>query len=140
MDDIKVDADQVFKESDFQSIKLKIRFKNFTTKTEVSEEALDFCELLELGERTLILQLPARCCNLQHAVAVTIFNVQPKTHKETELLGVTGKVTSLEAVDKETSRVSVECVQFDEQSWIAFVKLFSSRQEEIMRFFEQIKG
>lgn len=133
-----VEAEDVFNPKDFESLKLIIAFKNLTTRTEVRDKSK--CNLQEVGERTLIFEVPAKSCNTNHNVLVEIKKIDTKTKKEKELLSVTGKILEIEDVGDDCLRVSVDCMQYDEKSWKELIGFYSSRQAEIEKFFASVRG
>lgn len=141
------DAVDVYNPKDFESIRLTVHFQNLTTRTEVKDKSK--VSLVEIGDRTLVFEVPARSCNEKHNVMVNISRAEKvkegtdkakKTQKEQELLNVTGKVRSLDAVDEETVRIEVECLQFDEKGWNALLALYANRQAEIEKFLTATRG
>ena len=141
------DAADVYNPKDFESIRLTVHFQNLTTRTEVKDKSK--ASLVEIGDKTLVFELPARSCNEKHNVMVKISRTEKikdgadkskKAPKEQELLNVTGKVRSLEEVDEETVRIEVECMQFDEKGWNALLALYASRQAEIEKFLAAARG
>jgi hypothetical protein len=133
-----INADDVFNPKDFESIRLHVYFKNSTTGTEIRDPKK--VTLTEIGDKYLVFDMPSKSCNAKHNVAVDIHQFDQRTKKETEILKVTGKVFSMEDADDGRCRVTVECVQFDEESWIRLMKIYSSRQSEIENFFKAVKG
>lgn len=143
-----IDAASVFNPRDFESIQLLFSFQNITTRTEVRDQPR--IKLVELGDRTLTLELPAKSCNEKHNVLVTIFKVdQAKKSDSTErkirrngqpLVSVTGKVLAAEDVGEEVLRVEIECVQYDERSWSELLSIYSRRQAEIDGFLAAARG
>lgn len=140
------DAADVFNTKDFESIRLVVHFQNVTTRTEV--KGGEKTGLLEIGNKMLVIELPAKSCNVKHNVMLKICQVErgkekdpkKKPKKEKELLSVTGKVWDIEELDDESVRVAVECVQYDEKSWNDLLNLFSNRQAEIEKFLAAARG
>lgn len=134
-----IKAEDVFNPKDFESIRLLVYFQNTTTGTKVDDPSK--CSLTEIGDKTLVLDLPARSCAKQHNVMVDIYKADKSAaSKSVELLKVTGKVFTTDETDDDRARVTVECMQFDEESWIKLTELFSSRQTEIENFFKAVRG
>lgn len=135
-----IEADDVFNPKDFESIRLVIRFKNFTTTTEV--DSSKEIELVEVGDRSVILQLPAKSCSIGHNVEIDISKKIPKSAKTTQIVSVTGKVVRIEDCedDDDCSLVEITCVQFDEAGWKQFLNLYSARQAEIIAFLNSVRG
>ena len=134
----KIEDDVVFNPEDFQSIRLAVYFKNLTTRTEVKSQSTT--PLVEIGDKTLVFELPARSCNAKHNALVEIKKIEAKTNKETSILSVTGKVKSIEELEDSTMKVEFDCIQYDEPSWEKLLSLYSSRQSEITDFLKSIRG
>lgn len=140
-----IDASEVYNPADFKSFELDIFFRNNTTHTEANEGV----RLLETGEKTVILELPPKCCNLQHNVMIEIYRKeQPsknaprnaKPQKPELLLNATGKIAECETQDDGTQRATLKLVQFEEKQWNDLVGIYEKRQEEINRFLESARG
>jgi hypothetical protein len=135
----EIDAKDVFRLEDFQSIQLSVQFQNLTTKTEIREP--NSISLVEVLERSLVFEMPATSCNVKHSVLASIKKKLPGRERKFEpLLNFTGKVATVEPQDNQLIRVTIDCVQFDEASWNDLLQLFSTRQKEIEGFFAAAKG
>ena len=143
-----IDASNVFKASDFQSIRLKVYFKNNTTHTEANS---DHCTLEEIGDKILVFGIPAKSCNSKHNVMCSIRKIEPGSKNETEIFSFTGKVKEIENSEDnktigsnddeiEIMRVTIECFQYDEESWRNLEKIFGARQDEINEFLKAARG
>jgi hypothetical protein len=144
-----IDASDVFNPRDFESISLKVYFSNLTTRTEVKNT--NKTSLVELGDKSLVLELPERSCNEKHNVMVKIVRIEKqkepskkdsgkKNKNEREVLSITGKVRSLEDVGQQALRVEIDCLQYDEKGWQEIVSLFEARQAEIENFLTAVRG
>lgn len=140
-----IDASEVYNSADFKSFELDIFFRNNTTHTEANEGV----KLLETGEKLVILELPPKCCNLQHNVMIEIYRKEPrpknapksaKPPKPELLLNATGKVAECETQDDGTLRATLKLVQFEEKQWNDLLGVYEKRQEEINRFLESVRG
>lgn len=136
--DQKTDAGEVFNAKDFESIQLRISFKNLTTRTET--KSTDQVSLIEIGDRTLYLELPERSCNVKHSVMVDISQIEKGLKTLKPLLSVTGKISQVEDVGEHLNQVSIHCLQFDEESWKKLVNIYAARQEEINQFLATVRG
>lgn len=132
----KINAEDVFKAEDFESIRLIIRFKNFTTNTEVKDYTKN--SLIEVGEKSLVLEVPEKSCNAKHNVMVKVSRQKKKL--EEELLNATGKVAEIENVGEGFLKIKVEFVQVDDESWTNFLSMYSNRQDEIENFLKAARG
>jgi hypothetical protein len=147
MKNAPIDAADVFKATDFQSIRLKVYFINNTTHTEANSE---HCTLEEMGDKILTFGIPAKSCNTKHNVMCSIRKIDPGSKHETEIFSFTGKVKAIELLEDvetigieeevEIVRVVIECLQYDEESWKALEKIFSTRQDEINEFLKSARG
>ncbi|MBI3544459.1 MAG: hypothetical protein HY075_14400 [Deltaproteobacteria bacterium] len=141
-----IKADEVFNANDFESIRLHIYFSNTTTRTEIRDPKKN--ELVEIGDKWLVFELPSKCCAKQHSVLIEITRSSKKSErgpkdkpdKEIDLLSVTGKVHHVQDLGEDRWRVTIECVQFDETEWTSLLNMYSSRQAEIEQFFAAVKG
>ncbi len=132
-----IEAGDVFNPKDFQSVKLRISFENLTTKWKPPiDENLG---ILEIGDKQLVFELPLKSCSNGHSGFIKIESYNYETKKFQELFTSTGKIVDAESTD-DTIRVTFDLVQFDEKSWNDFTTTFAKRQEEIMRFFQMVKG
>lgn len=135
----EIDAKDVFRLEDFQSITLIIRLQNFTTKTEVVDRAA--ITLVEVGDHCLIFDMPTTACNIKHSVMISIMKLLPGAAKPEPLLNLTGKIAEVNLDDYETRmRATVELVQYDDQSLDELIALFTQRQQEINAFMAAAKG
>lgn len=133
----KINAEDVFNLADFQSIRLYIEFKNTTTRTETNKVAL-----VEINDKKLVLDIPPRNCNERHSALIDIYKYDgnEKNKKNHKVLSATGKVIKVEEGDEDNVRVTFECFQYDDKSWSAFLNIFNNRQDQINRFFKNVKG
>lgn len=123
------DENDFFNPADFESIELNIRFKNLTTEKTIP--ATHKVSVIEVGDQSLTLSLPSKCCAVDNHSFIEIYR------KDNEILRSTAKVKVISETDPDTWAVTVELIQFDKKSWSEFVSLFSERQEEIAQFFER---
>ena len=127
--------EKIIDPADFQSIKLATSFQN--TSTGLKEVPPDKCTLIEIGKKTLMLELPLHSCNMNHNVIIKI-SVAETGMKQREILAVTGKVIHMEV--ENSTRVTVDCIQFDETSWNELLQIYSKRQDSITNFLKNAKG
>lgn len=133
-----IDAADVFKASDFSSLKLHVALSNNTTHTEVKDKSK--LSLLEIGEKSLVLEVPLNSCNVKHMLLIEISQPEKGSKKNKPLLVATGKVLEREDLNDGMARITVDCVQFDEKSWKDLINIYSSRQKDIEEFFKAVKG
>ena len=84
-----------------------------------------------------MLELPLHSCNMNHNVIIKI-SVAETGMKQREILAVTGKVIHMEV--ENSTRVTVDCIQFDETSWNELLQIYSKRQDSITNFLKNAKG
>lgn len=143
--------------NDFVSMEIIVGMKNLTAKTEIrdgrrifgekdtSEKGVDytihFIEFLEKNEESefesLVIEAPKRNCAEGHLLNI---DLEVKGAKETFELDLESRVEVLEKTDGDTDRITVSILNVDEVAWQQFKSLFSNRQEEILAFFEAVKG
>ncbi len=132
------DEPSIFNPEDFRSVRLTVHFKNLTTRTE--SKSVSTTPLVEIGNKTLVFELPARSCNEKHSALVEIKKVDHDMQKEISVLSVTGKVKEIEELGEGSMKVTLDCIQYDEPSWDALLNLYSKRQDEITNFLKSIRG
>lgn len=133
-----IKAEDVFNPKDFQSITLEITMKNLTTQTEIKKPGL--ISLVELDEKKVTLQFPAKSCNVKHNIFVDIRKKDSDSAHCKDLCSFTGKVLEAESVGDNALRTVVDVIQVDEQSWQNLLNLFAARQEQISQFLKSVRG
>ena len=147
-----MDAAEVFQAADFKSVRLVVTFQNLTTRTEIRER--ERIALIEVGERTILLENPGKSCSPGHSVLIKIerpVKKKPNTSQKSDpkrkaasdfelLFDATGKVVSVEDTGDKVDKVLIDLVQFDVENWRRFMEVFSSRQDDIEKFFSAAKG
>jgi len=132
----KIEIDENFlKASDFESITMDITMKNITTNTEIKKNPpVRFIELLEKG---LILEVPIRSCAEKHHV---MFQIKAKApNKNPVQFNTTAMVTEKEPLKDGYEKISISLVQYEDKAWRELNGLFSTRQDEIDKFFKMVK-
>lgn len=124
--------------NDFESIRVYVKFKNLTTNTEVLEPTRS--ALVESGPELLVLDLPKASCNAKHNVMVEVYYKESAKANAKLAFSATGKVRSIQKEEDERLRTEIDLIQFDEEGWKRFMKIFEQRQEDILNFFQQVKG
>lgn len=132
------DESSIFNPEDFHSVKLAVYFKNLTTRTEVKSASTT--PLVEIGQKTLVFELPSKSCNTNHSALVEIKKIDHASQKEISVLSVTGKVKEIEELGEGSMKVIMDCIQYDETSWEALLSLYAKRQDEITNFLKSIRG
>ncbi|MBI3543713.1 MAG: hypothetical protein HY075_10615 [Deltaproteobacteria bacterium] len=133
-----MDASEVFKAEDFKSVRLSITFQNLTTRTEVRDRSR--VALIEVADRTILLEIPGKSCQAKHNVLIKIERPKKKAKAFELLFDATAKVVGIEDTGDGTDKVLVELVQFDLENWRRFLEVFSSRQDDIEKFLLAAKG
>ena len=144
---------------DFKSIRIVIsRLTNHTAGTELKDgmrmiegknakkdrkdtnleiNFLEFLEGKEDHEEGVILDVPPNTCAEGHNITIQLNTLNAKADVKLELMG---KVVNYEALDQKRGKVVLELTQYDKKSWTALQNIFSSRQAEILEFFQAVKG
>ncbi len=149
------DEDFAIDANDFKSFEICIGVDNTTARTEVKnyetaspkgesskkEKLLkmkvnDLVQLIELQEQGVVLQLPPNSCSTGHNLTLTIEVISPAKRVEFE---TTSKVKAVERME-DAQWVTLQFLQFKDEDWKAFNKVYSSRQDQILDFFESVKG
>ncbi|MBI3558358.1 MAG: hypothetical protein HY074_18985 [Deltaproteobacteria bacterium] len=147
-----MDAAEVFQAADFKSVRFVVTFQNVTTRTEIREK--EKISLIEIAERSILLEIPGKSCSPRHSVLIRIerptkrklkaavnADTKRKATPDYELLfDATGKVVSVEDTGDSVDKVLIDLVQFDIENWRRFMEVFSSRQDDIEKFFSAAKG
>ena len=147
-----MDAAEVFQAADFKSVRLVVTFQNLTTRTEIKDR--EKIALIEVADRTILLENPGKSCSPGHSVLIKIerpikrklkaplnSDAKRKPMPEFELLfDATGKVVSVEDTGDAVDKVLIDLIQFDVENWRRFMEVFSSRQDDIEKFFSAAKG
>ncbi|MBI3543682.1 MAG: hypothetical protein HY075_10460 [Deltaproteobacteria bacterium] len=133
--------DELIRAADFVSVRLDVHFQNLLSGSGVvpaEQVTLD-----ELGDKALVLGLPAGSCNVSHGVMIEIARADASARKGAPVLKATGKVRGIEKLDEDDDkrvRAHIDLVQYDEESWERLLALFSGRQLEINRFLAAVRG
>lgn len=138
-------ADELINPTDFKSIQLKISITNTTKKVEIKRtSAIKLVELHEQGlQRGLTLEVPAKSCEKGHYLVMKIEAIVPgpkSVHDDGGVPFKTGaKVEEIRTLGP-MDQIRVSLLQHDKEAWEKFCGLFSSRQEEIEKFFTAVRG
>jgi len=126
--------------NDFSSIHLKVSFTNTATHTEVKPD-IDLSgkgmKLIEFRDQGLVLEGPGGICAEGHNVMIHIHTDGAKPEIQ---FGSTAKVEQVEKLPDKRLQLTVRLIQFDEGTWKALQGVYSNRQDEIMDFFNAVKG
>jgi hypothetical protein len=120
----------------FQTISVEVALTNTTTNTSVKEPGA--MSIVEFGEQSLTLEVPARTCAQGHNLLIEMKIISPGVARVISF-SATGKAEDVEKID-DTERVSIGFVQFDEEEWRHVLLVFSSRQQEIEDFLKSSRG
>ncbi len=129
-------GDSLINLEDFDSVVLKFSIRNNTSGTTVDKSGA--IQLVELGERDLILELPARVCQKGHNLMIEI-----ESQKGTKTLipfSANVKVDSVEKLTPDADKVQITLIQYDQVGWDRFRSLYSERQNEIEKFLTGARG
>ena len=149
------DQEPLINPSDFETIKLKINLINLTTHGEIrdgrrsygsemkknknSESKNDNLEVLisEFLPDGLMLEIPTKTCAKNHNIVIEVstLNAKPEVNFVASL-----RVSELHKLSPHADLVETIFLQKDEQEWVKFQKIFNSRQEEIKKFFNSVRG
>ncbi|MGE0615884.1 MAG: hypothetical protein AB7P04_09600 [Bacteriovoracia bacterium] len=126
---------------DFKSITLKIGLKNITTNTEVGGHLKDpkkrDVQLVEFLEQGLSVEVPVNTGARGHHV---LLKVETEGATPNLVFEATAKIDELENLNAERAQLSLTLIQYEEEHWERLQKTFSSRQDDILAFFEAVKG
>ena len=118
--------------SDFNSIRVEISVTNTTRNSPIDQP--DFkIQFLEFTDDGLVLELPTSSVQKGHFVTLRIDWTDAEENQGMFHSG--GKV-----LDFEKGRAAIQLLEYDEASWEKFQSLYSSRQDEILKFFSAVRG
>jgi hypothetical protein len=123
-----------------QSIEFRISASNETSHTQISDGSPTSPKitLIEFLEQGLALELPKNSCAQGHHLSLAIQVTSPP--ERAMRFSMTAKVDALTKQPDQTERADLALIQFKEDAWNAFLRLFASRQAEIEDFFNAAKG
>ena len=140
--------ESILNPTDFKSVRLEIALVNHTTRTEVRNGTRTYggaktkdpnakIGLVEFLEQGMVIEAPKNSCSTGHNVMLEIEVVgAPRSLS----FHCSGKVISKELISPETDSLTVQLVQYGELQWVALQEIYSSRQNEIERFFQSVRG
>lgn len=131
------DENELFNPNDFESIQLRIYFKNLTLDRIVPD--ISRISLIEVGDAALTLSLPANVVASDNHCQVQIFWYDVDKDTEEEIFHATGKIIEFDDAGEGMMRAAIRLMQYDKPSWSDFLSIFNRRQEEISKFFEMGK-
>lgn len=140
--------ESILNPTDFRSVRLEIALVNNTTRTEVRNGTRTYggaktkdpnakIGLLEFLEQGMIIEAPKNCCSTGHNILLEIDVVGASKELNFQC---SGKVAAKEPISTETDSLSIQLVQYEELQWVALQEIYSSRQSEIERFFQSVRG
>ena len=140
--------------ADFNSFKLKINLKNITTGAEIRDGKRSFGnqfdkkksavtdEILEVNiseflEDGLSMEVPSKTCAENHSIEIELSteNTKPLVSFSSML-----KVKSVEKISKDSDLIETVFTKKNQKDWDAFHGIYQQRQEEILGFFNAVKG
>jgi hypothetical protein len=145
----KVDKEDLFDIADFNSVRVKVRIENQTSKTSVGGDTRTYGErefeadpakvdirLMEFKPKGLALDVPGKVGAVGHVLDIEL-DVQgaslPLCFK------VRGKVAAIQALENDRERMDVDLIEVNQRFHDALRSLFQKRQEEIDVFLASMK-
>lgn len=128
--------DALFGSQHFETLETTIEFTNATTKMPVKNNPKP--EITEFIDQGLLVEMAQKSCSEGHTL---IMNLEIKIPKKVDKVVFTGtaKVIGVEH-EKDTDRIALEFVQYDEVLWEKVMATFNSRQDEIENFLKSARG
>lgn len=120
----------------FQPIRLFVRFKNLVSDTEVTP---DLVQLIELGELSLVFEVPQKVCSQGHSILITIWETKRNPDATFKILEATGKVVSSEPLEEGRLRAELQLLQYEHEDLQKLHFLFNQRQDEISEFLNRTR-
>ncbi len=136
----------LFDPKDYESITITVIAKNLTSGLEIvpppAEKNLAgesfSLQLVEFREKgTAVFGFPKNSCSAGHNLAMTL---SIKDYQQQHMMSLTGKVLSVENEQNTFSTVTVQFIQYILDDWQKFLDIYTKRQQEILSFFNTIKG
>lgn len=137
---------------DFKTSTVTLDLTNTTTRTEIKDGKRIFGDhaqkvenlpaelqprILEFHENALTLEVPKHTCAQGHNVTL---EAKLKLIKGEKKFSASGKVTEISNVGDRTDSIHIKFLQLEERQWLEFQQYFSNRQNDILKFFEAVKG
>ncbi len=113
-----------------------VTLKNVTT--DAAEVDGSMISLLEFQEQGFALEVPSRSCASGHHLAIKILLRKPD--EEEFHFDATVKVERTVDLPAKKKRIEVTLMQYSSAAWERLQEMFSSRQNEIVDFFEAATG
>jgi hypothetical protein len=93
-------------------------------------------QVIELRENGAIFELPKNSCSFGHKIS---FTISIKRNSSVYSFTVLTKIITIEP--NETSiQVSAQLISYKEEDWNLFLAIYSNRQDEINKFFQEVKN
>lgn len=118
--------------SDFNSIRVEISVTNTTRNSPIDQPNFKI-QFLEFTDDGLVLELPNASVQKGHFVTLRIDWTDAEENQGTFHSG--GKVT-----DFDKGRTVIQLLEYDQAAWEQFQGLFSSRQDDILKFLAAVRG
>jgi hypothetical protein len=132
-----IDTDIPFNPADFQSAKIDVTFENTTSRS----APISGVAVLEIDEKQLVLELPAKSCALNHNASIKLVRTDPNKPAEILTFKATAKVVETEKTDDPAvMRVRTQLMQYDDATWNQFLKAQGERQAAINKFIAGAQG
>jgi len=143
---VKIEFMNLFEPTDYQSITIHVKVKNLTSGLDIvapsrgkdSNSENDAIQLIEFQEKgAAVFGFPKNSCASGHNLAMTL---DVKNYKQQFKMSLTAKVLSVKSDQSEVSLAELQFVQYCQDEWSRLIELYSRRQQEILVFFEAVKG
>lgn len=119
--------------SDFESIKITARGRNWTSKMKLAQ-----VNVLEIGETHWSLSLPRKSCSQHHSLLLEV-TIQDRSTQF--VLSLTAQVETIDLVaNSNEDQVRVKIIQTDLDELKRFLGLLEKKQEEIHDLLTRMKG
>ncbi len=124
-------------DSDFQSIELICYIRHAHTGTELRDPSR--IKVIELGEKEITLEIPPKTFASGHYLVLGISARGLPPEKTMKPFVTEAKIESVVNLDG-ADQLRLSLTQFEPEKWEELKRLFSSRQNEIERFFKNVRG
>ncbi len=129
--------EELFSPKNSQSLEVRFKMVNSTAGTSVTDEKK--IKLIQLLEKGLMIEAPARSCAVGHNISLDIRCIGTEPLKID--FHITGRVESLKSFpDENTDEITLKLLQYPEAPWDALNKVFVDRQKEIIEFLSAAGG
>lgn len=128
---------QLIQLSDFTQIRHVIYLKNETSQTNFVHDKQ--IVLKEIGANYMIMEGPAKCCQIGHQISLTLVpnNIKtsgkiPSIHSEEEAVQLVARVEQYNLLDdKKTATWTVRFTQYNIEEWHDIIEAYQNQQDKI---------